>query len=62
MRCFSCIKPNRNDIKIDTEHAPRSSSRCSYGSSGFFIYLFPICFFFGFCLFIYFDKDKVWDL
>ncbi|XP_061971510.1 probable serine/threonine-protein kinase PBL21 isoform X1 [Populus nigra] len=34
MRCFSCIKPNRNDIKIDTEHAPRSSSRCSYGSSG----------------------------
>ncbi|XP_011041219.1 PREDICTED: serine/threonine-protein kinase CDL1-like isoform X2 [Populus euphratica] len=34
MRCFSCIKPNRNDIKIDAEHAPRSSSRCSYGSSG----------------------------
>ncbi|KAJ6921050.1 hypothetical protein NC651_014582 [Populus alba x Populus x berolinensis] len=33
MRCFSCIKPNRNDM-IDTEHAPRSSSRCSYGSSG----------------------------
>ena len=60
MRCFSCIKPNRNDIKIDTEHAPRSSSRCSYGSSGFF-FLFPI-FFFGFCLFVYFDKDKVWDL
>ncbi|KAJ6392421.1 hypothetical protein OIU77_026227 [Salix suchowensis] len=34
MSCFSCINPHRKDIKIDIEHAPRSSSRYSSGYSG----------------------------
>lgn len=34
MSCFSCINPHRKDIKIDIEHAPRSSSRYSSGYTG----------------------------
>jgi hypothetical protein len=61
MSCFSCINPHRKDIKIDIEHAPRSSSRYSSGYTGFSLisHLFLGSFTFSFVFFVVVDEDNV---